>query len=61
MEKSELFSGGPVFAKSGGVFAPGTDAVVLADFADVISFALLIIILVVKPTGIFGEQAREKV
>lgn len=35
MEKSELFSGGPVFAKSGGVFAPGTDAVVLADFADV--------------------------
>lgn len=33
----------------------------LADFADVISFALLIIILVVKPTGIFGEQIREKV
>lgn len=33
----------------------------LADFADVISFALLIIILVVKPTGIFGEQVREKV
>lgn len=33
----------------------------LADFADVISFALLIIILVVKPNGIFGEQTREKV
>ncbi|MCQ2454825.1 MAG: branched-chain amino acid ABC transporter permease [Clostridia bacterium] len=33
----------------------------LADFADVISFALLIIILVVKPTGLFGEQVREKV
>ena len=27
----------------------------LADFSDVISFALLIIILVIKPTGPFGE------
>lgn len=33
----------------------------LADFSDVISFALLIIILVVKPTGIFGEKVTEKV
>lgn len=33
----------------------------LADFSDVISFALLIIILVVKPTGIFGEKTTEKV
>ena len=33
----------------------------LADFSDVISFALLIIILVVKPTGIFGETTTEKV
>lgn len=33
----------------------------LADFSDVISFALLIIILVVKPTGIFGERVTEKV
>ncbi len=33
----------------------------LADFSDVISFALLIIILVVKPTGIFGERTTEKV
>ncbi|MBR5381982.1 MAG: branched-chain amino acid ABC transporter permease [Oscillospiraceae bacterium] len=36
-------------------------AVGLADFSDVISFALLIIILVVKPTGIFGEKTTEKV
>lgn len=36
-------------------------AVDLADFADVISFALLIIILVVKPTGLFGVKTREKV
>lgn len=33
----------------------------LADFSDVISFALLIIILCVKPTGIFGEKTTEKV
>lgn len=33
----------------------------LADFSDVISFALLIIILVAKPTGIFGEKTTEKV
>lgn len=33
----------------------------LADFSDVISFALLIIILVVKPTGLFGEATTEKV
>ena len=34
MEFDELFKGGPVFAKEGGAFAPGTDAVVLSDFAD---------------------------
>ena len=32
----------------------------LADFSDVISFALLIIILVIKPTGLFGEKTTEK-
>lgn len=31
----ELFKGGPVFTCQDGVFAPGTDAVVLSDFADV--------------------------
>ena len=33
----------------------------LADFSDVISFALLIIILVIKPTGLFGEKTTAKV
>ena len=33
----------------------------LADFSDVISFALLILILVIKPTGLFGEKTTEKV
>ena len=33
----------------------------LADFSDVISFALLIIILVIKPTGLFREKTTEKV
>ena len=33
----------------------------LADFSDVISFALMIIILVIKPTGLFGEKTTEKV
>lgn len=33
----------------------------LADFSDVISFALLVIILVIKPTGLFGEKTTEKV
>ena len=33
----------------------------LADFSDVISFALLIIILVIKPTGLFGEKTTERV
>ena len=33
----------------------------LADFSDVISFALLINILVIKPTGLFGEKTTEKV
>ena len=31
----ELFRGGPVFSSGDGVFAPGTDAVVLSDFMDV--------------------------
>ena len=30
-------------------------------FSDAFSFALLIIILMVKPTGIFGEKATDKV
>ena len=33
----------------------------LATFSDAVTFAILIIILVVKPTGLFGEKATEKV
>ena len=33
----------------------------LATFSDAFTFALLIIILVVKPTGLFGEAATDKV
>ena len=34
---------------------------VYAIFSDAFTFALLIIILVVKPTGIFGEKTTDKV
>ena len=44
-----------------GVIESLSKAFGLSDFSDVISFALLIIILVVKPTGIFGEKTTEKV
>ncbi len=44
-----------------GVIESLAKAVGFADYSDVISFALLIIILVVKPTGIFGEKITEKV
>ena len=33
----------------------------LTAFSDAFTFALLIIILVVKPTGLFGEKLTEKV
>ena len=33
----------------------------LATFSDAFTFALLIIILLVKPTGLFGEKATDKV
>ena len=33
----------------------------LATFSDAFTFALLIIILLVKPTGLFGEQATDQV
>ncbi len=36
----------------------GTD---FAVFSDAFTFALLIVILIVKPTGIFGEKATDKV
>ena len=33
----------------------------LTAFSDAFTFALLIVILVVKPTGLFGEKLTEKV
>ena len=33
----------------------------LAAFSDAVTFALLIIILVVKPTGLLGKRISEKV
>lgn len=36
----------------------GTD---FSIFSDAVTFALLIVILVVKPTGLFGEKATDKV
>ena len=36
-------------------------AVGLTTFSDAFTFALLIVILVVKPTGLFGEKTSEKV
>lgn len=33
----------------------------LTTFSDAVTFALLIIILVVKPTGLFGEKSTQKV
>jgi len=33
----------------------------LTTFSDAFTFALLIIVLIVKPTGLFGEKATEKV
>ncbi len=39
-------------------FIKGTEFTV---FSDAVTFALLIVILVVKPTGLFGERATDKV
>jgi len=44
-----------------GVVESLAKAVGLADFSDVISFGLLILILCVKPTGLFGEKVIDKV
>lgn len=38
-----------------------TKGFISSQFADAISFALLIVILLVKPTGIMGKKVREKV
>ena len=33
----------------------------LTTFSDAFTFALLIVILIVKPTGLFGEKTTDKV
>ena len=38
-----------------------TDQIGLATFSDAFTFVLLIVILVFKPTGLFGEKATDKV
>jgi branched-chain amino acid transport system permease protein len=36
-------------------------AVGLSEFSDVFTFVLLIIVLMFRPTGLFGEKMAEKV
>jgi len=40
---------------------PNYTSLELATFSDAFTFALLIVILVFKPTGLFGEKATDKV
>ncbi|MBR1708439.1 MAG: branched-chain amino acid ABC transporter permease [Clostridia bacterium] len=46
-----------ILFKSGVIARP----IGLATFSDAFTFALLIIILIVKPTGLFGEKTTDKV
>ncbi len=46
-----------ILFKAGAISAP----LGLATFSDAFTFALLITILIVKPTGLFGEKTTEKV
>ena len=38
-----------------------TEQIGLATFSDAFTFVLLIVILVFKPTGLFGEKTTDKV
>lgn len=44
-----------------GIAETMTKGFLSSQFADAISFAVLIVILLVKPTGIMGGTKREKV
>ncbi|HEY5586182.1 MAG TPA: branched-chain amino acid ABC transporter permease [Ruminiclostridium sp.] len=44
-----------------GVAETLTKGFISSELADAVSFGILIIILVVKPTGLFGKNTREKV
>ena len=43
------------------VSGPNTEQVGFATFSDAFTFVLLIVILVFKPTGLFGEKTTDKV
>ncbi|WP_423900729.1 ABC transporter permease subunit, partial [Eggerthia catenaformis] len=44
-----------------GVAESLTISYISSDFADAVVFGILIIILLVKPAGLFGNNVREKV
>jgi branched-chain amino acid transport system permease protein len=44
-----------------GISETMTKGFLSSQYADAISFSILIIILLVKPTGIMGKNVREKV
>ena len=39
----------------------GTATPVLSSYKDAIAFGILILILIIKPTGLFGKSIKEKV
>ena len=39
----------------------GTASPALSTYSDAIAFGILILILIIKPTGIFGKTMKEKV
>mgnify|MGYP003362040773 FL=1 len=44
-----------------GILETMTQAIGLSDYKDAVVYAILIIILLFKPTGILGKNKREKV
>lgn len=44
-----------------GVAESLTIAYISSDFSDAVVFGILIIVLLVKPAGLFGKNVREKV
>jgi len=44
-----------------GVAESLTIAYISSDFSDAVVFGILILVLLIKPAGIFGSNVREKV
>ena len=44
-----------------GVAESHTIAYISSDFSDAVVFGILILVLLVKPAGLFGKNVREKV